>query len=767
MSASRFKAMTLRRKTMLVVAITIAALVIILYLISRVFLLDSARRLEEQSVRQAVARASQVLDEESASLQTVAVNWSSWDDTYAFIKSASPGYVAANFNDEAFSGLRLNFLALVDRQGDLIYGTTIDPSDQRGPLSAAEVAALRQEEHVWRHDSAESVIRGVVTWADEPMIIASLPVLPSSGRGQILGALIVGRFLDSRELRYLSAARQTSFEILPLKGPGAGAEAQARLVSLLNTPSQAMVMPQSDGVYLGYGLVRTVEGDPAFVVRVDVPGRVYAASQGTLRNFILAITLIGPVFGVVTVLLLEQLVLARLATLMGDVKRVAASGSPTLRVAVKGGADELGSLAMSINGMLSALESSHADLARANSQNEQLLTAISSILIAVDSDERITRWNDSAERTFGAYAWQVLGADIHDSGIVWEFETVSSSVARCRAENRSVTVSSLRYRRLDGKDGFLETTVSPFDGLSTGRPGFLLLAEDITERIALEAQLGEAQKLRAIGQLAAGIAHEINTPCQYVNDNITFLRESCAELLPMQQAVRQSVNETKESSIGPVIDADAFAYYAEEMPAAIERASEGMSRISQIVQAMREFSHPGSREKVPVDINRAIMSTLTVARNEYKRVADLVTDFQPDLPRLTCMAGELNQVILNLVVNAAHAIADATENAAKGKGQITIRTCAADGWLDIYVVDSGTGIPEEVRNRVFEPFFTTKEVGKGTGQGLALAYHVVVEQHGGMITFESEMGKGTSFRIRLPLVPVGLETQNSDKERVA
>ena len=195
-------------------------------------------------------------------------------------------------------------------------------------------------------------------------------------------------------------------------------------------------------------------------------------------------------------------------------------------------------------------------------------------------------------------------------------------------------------------------------------------------------------------------------------------------------------------------DAD---YLRNEFPKAIAQSLEGMARISKIVRAMKEFSHPGSESKSAVDINHAIETTIAVARNEWKYVADVQTRFADNLPLVPCLAGEFNQVILNLLINAAHAIKDVVGDGSASKGTITITTKCEGDWVQVEIRDTGTGIPENIRARVFEPFFTTKEVGKGTGQGLALAHNAIVRRHGGKIWFDSEMGKGTTFYIRLPL----------------
>jgi PAS domain S-box-containing protein len=284
------------------------------------------------------------------------------------------------------------------------------------------------------------------------------------------------------------------------------------------------------------------------------------------------------------------------------------------------------------------------------------------------------------------------------------------------------------------------------------------MCEDITERYRLREQLLQAQKLESVGHLAAGIAHEINTPTQYIGDNVRFMKDAFQDMQQLLAHYERLLLLVKGGALTPkaileieeaVKRADA-GYLLNEIPKAVDQTLEGVTRVSAIVSAMREFSHPGTKEKIPIDLNHAIESTITVARNEWKYVADLETDFDPTLPPILCLPGELNQVILNLIVNAAHAIADVVSKGGSEKGMIRVRTLSLAEWAEIRIQDSGSGIPEEVRTKIFDPFFTTKEIGKGTGQGLAIARSVIVDKHAGTIHFETEIGKGTTFIIRLP-----------------
>lgn len=282
---------------------------------------------------------------------------------------------------------------------------------------------------------------------------------------------------------------------------------------------------------------------------------------------------------------------------------------------------------------------------------------------------------------------------------------------------------------------------------------------DITGRKMLEGQLLQAQKLESVGQLAAGIAHEINTPTQFVRDNARFLQDAFKDyqaVLSAFQRLREHLPDTPElaglvAEVDRVLEEGDIEYLNDEIPQAIFQSLEGLQRIATIVSAMKEFSHPGTDAKQPLDINAVVRNIVTVSRNEWKYVAELETDLDETLPSLPGYRDKLGQVILNLIVNAAHAIGDSVTAGNIEKGCIGVQTVAVDGAVEIRVSDNGPGVPESIQQKIFDPFFTTKEVGKGTGQGLSIARSVIVDQHHGSLTLESIPGTGTTFVIRLPL----------------
>jgi two-component system NtrC family sensor kinase len=281
------------------------------------------------------------------------------------------------------------------------------------------------------------------------------------------------------------------------------------------------------------------------------------------------------------------------------------------------------------------------------------------------------------------------------------------------------------------------------------------LRKESEERARMEVELRLAHKLEAVGQLASGIAHELNTPIQFLADSVHFLQTSWEDVNGLIQAqgalLTRLASDRPElrEELGKLEEALDFQYLQQEIPRAFERTFDGTRRVTTIVRALKEFAHPDRREKSPADLNRALENTLTIAHNEYRYLAVVETDCEP-LPPVTCHLGDLNQVFLNLIVNAAHAIADVVGKSGD-QGRITIRTRQDGGFVAITIADTGAGIPEAIRGRVYDPFFTTKEVGKGTGQGLAIARSIIVDKHQGTISFESEVGRGTTFTIRLPI----------------
>ena len=333
---------------------------------------------------------------------------------------------------------------------------------------------------------------------------------------------------------------------------------------------------------------------------------------------------------------------------------------------------------------------------------------------------------------------------------------VETLVADLMADARTFTPHKYTRIRLD--DG----ATLEIDRIPLENGGYVMTLHDITERLQadseklqLEKELIQAQRLESLGTLASGIAHEINTPIQYVGDNIRFIAQSLRDMLDILQHYRKSMRQPIDpglisehaNQIAELEHSLDLGFILEELPQALEQSAQGVKQVATIVKAIKEFSHPGQDEKTEFDINALIETTLVVSRNQWKYVAEVETSLDPDLPAFKCLPGELGQAFLNLVVNAAHAI----ESVERESGLIRVATRREGNNAIIEITDNGCGIPDHIRERIYDPFFTTKDIGKGTGQGLAITFNAVVKKHNGTIECASEDGEGTTFTVSLPI----------------
>jgi len=429
--------------------------------------------------------------------------------------------------------------------------------------------------------------------------------------------------------------------------------------------------------------------------------------------------------------------------------------------------------------VIKTLKSNERALAASNRKREELIHSIDGVVWSstANRDAGYTFVSDQASAVFGFKPEElmrpvgVLDKFIHrdDMGIV------ESAFAAAEQSGNNKFQVEYRYKLDDERIIYIRNIVTIVrDAGDAGDAGKVLgysgIMFDVTKfkmmtqkNRGMEAQLRQSQKLEAVGQLAAGIAHEINTPAQFVGDNIHYFQDTFADLdelfaqhdalfkllaeEPLGDAAKEQVE--KIETLSKKID---LAFIREDVPNAIGQALDGIQRITTIVKAMKEFSHPGGVSKESIDLNKAINSTLTVARNEWKYLAHMVTELDPGLPMVTCLPGEINQTVLNMVVNAAHAIEERQkQEGTTDLGTITIKTMVEDNYVVIHISDTGKGIKPENLAKVFDPFFTTKQVGKGTGQGLYIAHSVIVEKHNGQLDVESEPGVGTCFKIKLPI----------------
>lgn len=394
-----------------------------------------------------------------------------------------------------------------------------------------------------------------------------------------------------------------------------------------------------------------------------------------------------------------------------------------------------------------ALEWAHGHLAA-------IMDSLPLFLISESAEGQVDLWNRVAEQVFAIPAQDAMGRPLRDLALGLDWESIDALIRETRHDN-SIVCQDVIQRRSDGGESIIQLRLVHQPEVQDN--GRLWTGSDVSAQRVAERHQAQDQKLQSIGQLAAGIAHEINTPMQFVGDNTRFLSDAFSDLTTLVRTLREAVNGLTLAPEVAAALAEAerradLAFMLEEVPKAITQTLDGVERVTRIVKAMKEFSHPGAEELTATDINHAIESTTIVSRNEWKYVADLRLDLEEGMPAIPVMPGGFNQVILNLVVNAAHAIADVVAGSG-GKGLITISTRDQGEAVQVMVTDTGTGIPEAVRGRIFDPFFTTKEVGRGTGQGLAIARAEIVGKLGGSINLRTATEgpeRGTTFILTIP-----------------
>jgi PAS domain S-box-containing protein len=372
-----------------------------------------------------------------------------------------------------------------------------------------------------------------------------------------------------------------------------------------------------------------------------------------------------------------------------------------------------------------------------------MIDLLPAFIYAKDAHSRFTACNELVARRMGTSPEELIGKtdfDFFPREMAEKF--FADEQALIQSGEPLINREEIAYDKTRGMDRVILTSKVPLRDSAGNLTGIVGTGYDITDRKAADERMASMEKHDSIGRLAAGVAHEINTPIQYLKDSVSFVQEGVQELLDYIDTLHAAMPQPREPD-------ENVEELRTELPPALKLMADGLSRIAMIVRSMKDFSHADQNEVAQVDLNRCIESTLVVATSEYKLVADVETELG-EIPTVTCNGGQINQVFLNLVVNAAHAIADKIKGTSD-RGKITVRTKADGEYVVVEIEDTGGGIPEAVRERIFDQFFTTKEVGRGTGQGLSVARKVIVNAHNGSIDFTTEVGKGTTFIVKLPV----------------
>ncbi len=390
------------------------------------------------------------------------------------------------------------------------------------------------------------------------------------------------------------------------------------------------------------------------------------------------------------------------------------------------------------------------ELGRVRHDTEKaIMNSFSSAIVTIDQTGVITSFNEGAKQVFGYSDNEILRKNVSclmPPAVAEQHAHYLQRYLDAKDPSHLAKRREIEGLRKNGEIFPALLTVTAID--VDGTLQFFEVIDDIAESKSMQAQLAQAQKLEAIGQLAAGVAHEINTPIQYIGDNLSAVQGYMADIMAYQQSLSALADQHLKPQLDALASQHDLPFILEDAPKALQQAYEGVERVTEIVKAMKSFSHvEASQSKQAINLHEALNNTLIISRNNTKYIAEIETDYAADVGFIECYPSELNQVFLNLIINAAHAI----EEKQAGMGKIRIVTRKLDDSVEILISDNGAGIPEQIREKVFNLFFTTKKVGKGTGQGLSLSHSIIVEKHQGKLFFESSPGIGTTFHVQLPI----------------
>ena len=703
-----------------------------IYASSETFVFGNLARLEERISRQTVARAADSLNAEVATLSRVAGDWAGWDDTYAFVNDQTAEYIRGNLPDTTFADLRLTAMAFVDSAGRIVYSKGFDLDAGRAvPMSPHLRAILSRPSPLSRHTELNARVKGLLVLPDGIRLVVSCPIITSERRGPIRGALVFARRLDGSLTAQWSKSLASTVTVLPLNGAALPADV-AHAVSHRSPSTSTVVHPLDDKSISGYTLLEDVSGDLAAVLRVSMPRSIYGQSRVSERRYLLSVLAVGLVFALVTLLLLERLVLARLARLDANVKSIGKSGDASMRVSLSG-TDELAGLAQAINAALDALERAQTDLSQREEEYRRLFHEALTANFIAGPGGQLLLCNHALATMIHPEAGCTGGRPGCSFFSLFADEGSRGELMRLLREYGRVEAYEMDIVRRDGTRITVVANISGvFDeaGEVESIQGHLL---DITERKRgeeerkrLEAHIQQAQKMESLGVLAGGVAHDFNNLLQGIlgNAGLALMKS------PPGAPARRHIEQIQVSS---------------------ERASE-------LTKQMLAYSGKGHFIIETLSLSAFVEENAHLLQTVISRKARLLFDFPPDVPPIEADASQMRQVILNLLTNASDALGE-------GTGTITLSTgvFAADRaylsatnlgqglpegtYVYLSVSDTGAGMTEETRARIFEPFFTTKFAGRGLGLAAVLG---IVRGHKGTLEVHSQPGRGSIVKVLFP-----------------
>ena len=685
----------------------------------------------------------QAIQAEVDNVGTIVLDWSQWNELYDYAQDGDTKFASEELNAAALDRLKLDVIEVLTPDGRLLRETV--RAGMAGPDGQAKADIGKGIRLAAAKGSGS--FSGWLNTSIGPLVLASRPILESDASGPLAGFLIMARHIDPASLSagvsvlpsevfvHGSAYAPIASNLLPL------------VAQLENTPGAAALRLR-DTDMSDFQYFRDINGQPAFLLETRMPRTVLAMARETTHQLAIVLLAFGGVVFLLLITIIRFTVSRPLGQLASHMQQICETGEIKPARNTDSG-DEIGTLARSFNELIGTRQKVSSELGMLSAAVQHA----DEVIVILQQDGSIAWVNPAYERSRQVKNADLVGCKPND--VIKGCDDPATYLAIWTAARVGKTWKGrLRTVVADGRIVTEDVVVSPV--LETGQTepgGYVMLMHDVSERIALEAQIAQTQRLEAAEQLAAGVAHEINTPAQYVDSNVRFLEEAFGALSGLLGKITDQV---RNAGNGTLAAADISALLAEaevgylqtEVPVAIQQTLEGVQRISGIVQSMKDLTDPAP-DFVPANLNSIIEGAVSAARNEWAGVAEFRMQLDPQLPWVPCQPEAINQVVVNMLANAAQAIAEAGCRQ-PARGHVVVSTRSNGAGVEITIRDDGVGMIPSVQARIFDPFFSTRPVGTGTGQGLSIA-HSVIRKHGGTIAVDSASGRGSCFRIHLPL----------------
>ena len=721
---------SLRGKTVLIVLAALVCLVGGLFSLTRLVILRSFSKVEEDFARQNLNRASSALSNELDALQHAADQYADRDFTYNALRSGHPEKIASEFTGPAFEQLRVNFVVVLDPYGRKVFASGFNLAGMEAVPPPPDLDRhLRFGSPFLIHNGDARDVKGMLMLASGPVLVDSGPILTSSANGPAAGVLIMGRFLDSDESARLGEMTHVSLEIDRLDSPASRAEMESDGAPSLD-PSISL-RAKSDDSLTASEVLPDIYGRPAAVLRIFLPRTIYDQGRTSSLQFLLLLIAAGFAFGAIILYLIERVVLSRMADLSDSITRIGTSGNLAARVPVSGH-DEVAYLGTAVNGMLEDLENVQKARHEERTRLAVLIEKMPTVIWTTDADLRFTYHTGAALEAMGLRPEDSLGKTLFQY-----FGTEDPAFPAIAAHRKALAGGTLSFE-LDWQKRSFDCYVQPLRGPQGDLIGVIGVALDVTDRKHLTDQLRQSQKMQAIGELAGGVAHDFNNLLMVVKGHAQLLLDR----MPKDPSLHHSVHQ-------------------------MEKAAD---RAASLTRQLLAFSRKQVLQPRVLDMNDVVTGMIKMFSRVIGENIEMAFVPAAKLGRTKADPGQIEQVLLNLVVNARDAMPNGgrltieTSNVQLDRSYASGHAAVEPGpYIMLTVTDTGCGMDAETQSRIFEPFFTTKEAGKGTGLGLATVYGVV-KQSGGYIWVYSEVGCGSTFKIYLPEVAEEIEAPAIEPE---